>query len=222
MSPQHAVAHQLETLEPGSGTEVLLNIYDVSHSGRVQWWNDVFEAVKMGAFHVGVEINGQEWSFCQDRGSDPDQPSIACHPPKRDPGHHYRRTHSMGRTPLSLQDIQRVLQEMSQEYTGGSYDTLSRNCCHYANDLCQRLMLGPIPEEMLRLSNLFAGSFSFVKAVVDVPASSASLPDSVASPDAEAESGHCPERGPEPAEADEWVWQSAHAEGDPVYIYPPL
>jgi len=51
----------------------------------------------------------------------------------------------MGETTLSKEDVKQVLRQLAQEYPGNSYDLLRRNCCHFSDDFCHRLGVGPIP-----------------------------------------------------------------------------
>jgi len=125
---------------------VSLHVYDVSNDGRVETFNSLLaprvSPLKLGGiFHVGVEVNGQEWSFGQSLfGS-----GVCGLKPRAHPSHNFRDTMELRPTQLSEQQVVRVLEMMSSEYQGSDYDLLRRNCIHFADDLCSRLGVGVVP-----------------------------------------------------------------------------
>lgn len=135
------------------GAVVSLHVYDVSRSLGVQALNAVLahrrSPLKLGGiFHVGVEIAGIEWGygFCVGK-----QGMDSCLP-GRHRQHHYRQTVSMPRTRLSPVEVDAVLSELMEEYRGSDYNLLRHNCCHFAEDLCRRLGVGPLPRWLCRLA----------------------------------------------------------------------
>lgn len=133
-----------------------LNVYDVSRSSGVWLLNQMLAhghaPWKLGGiFHAGVEVHGLEWSFGsgEDGGS---TSGISCHKPRQHPQHHFRQTVRLRRTWLSKSEITNILSAMLEEYPGGSYDLLQRNCCHFADDLCSRLGAGCLPDWVHRLA----------------------------------------------------------------------
>merc|ERR1712226_984265 len=50
-----------------------------------------------------------------------------------------------------------IISCMVEEYPGDDYDLLRRNCCHFADDFCQRLGVGSIPGWIYRLARVGAG-----------------------------------------------------------------
>jgi len=97
---------------------------------------------------VGVEVYGKEWIF----GYSPSGPGVGAIQPLSHPDHNFRETIDMGSTELSLEDVAFVIHSLRREYTGLSYNLLSRNCCHFADALCQSLGVGSIPEWICRLA----------------------------------------------------------------------
>mmetsp|Transcript_118981 Transcript_118981/g.331948 ORF Transcript_118981/g.331948 Transcript_118981/m.331948 type:complete len:236 (+) Transcript_118981:2-709(+) len=137
------------------GQEVFLNVYDVSQEELVQKVNKVlahkYSPVKFGGvFHAGVEVNGLEW--CYGCSTSETVPGISCSLPREHPQHHYRQTICLRRTKLSQEDIAEVISALIEEYPGDDYDLLRRNCCHFADDFCQRLGVGRIPGWVNRLA----------------------------------------------------------------------
>merc|ERR1712187_894719 len=63
----------------------------------------------------------------------------------------------MGVTEHSSEKIAEIIACMVEEYPGEDYDLLRRNCCHFAEDFCKRLGVGPIPAWIHRLARIGAG-----------------------------------------------------------------
>merc|ERR1719201_2433772 len=89
--------------EVPSATPVRLHIYDVSGHSAVQGANRFFRAIGTGAYHAGVEVHGQEWSFgCSDGGFlgsgifNCDPKGCGCH--------EYRESEDMGDTHFSKKE----------------------------------------------------------------------------------------------------------------------
>jgi len=141
------------------GFHVLVHIYDVSQEDSIQrlnkWIAPRLSPLKFGGvFHAGVEVNGLEWSFGMPAVDT--QPGIACVVPQTHPQHHFRQTVRVRRTKLSGEEIADLISQLIEEYPGYDYDILHRNCCHFADDFCQRLGSGRIPGWVYRLARLGA------------------------------------------------------------------
>jgi len=166
-------AHSELELNTGlDGCMVYLNIYDASQHSSVRWLNGVFahqlSPVKFGgAFHAGVEVLGLEWSF----GATPREtlPGVACVLPRCDPQHQFRQTVFLGKTHLPVDRITAMITDLVEEYPGREYDVLRRNCCHFADDFCQRLGVGTIPSWVHRLARVGAGADGASRAVFGAP-----------------------------------------------------
>jgi len=143
------VVNSISRATHNSMREVRLNIYDVG-SSTVQKVNTVFRAMGVGAFHAAVEVYGQEWSF----GYRPDGGSgIFCSRPRQCDLHIYRESVVMGSTLLSELKVHEIMKRMAKEWPGGNYDVLQRNCCHFSEEFCAKLGVGPLP---LWVNNLAA------------------------------------------------------------------
>jgi len=155
--------------ESDSGQEqVVLHIYDVFSDDRVQAVNDVFRAVGSGAFHAGVEVIGQEWSY----GYTPCHTGIVFCDPMGNTAHRYREAIVMGKTKLSAEQVENLLEEMAKEWPGTDYDLLQHNCCHFCDAFCRRLGVGPLPVWVTNLAvvgaNLVAGVSGAATAVNEI------------------------------------------------------
>lgn len=162
----------------GEGMPVFLHIYDVSHQGAVQWLNDILShwlsPVKLGgAFHTGVEVNGLEWSFGY---SIRERTGVTCVLPRSDKQHHFRQTVYVGDTRCSEEAIASTVSSLVEEYPGPTYHLLKNNCCHFAEDFCSRLGVGPIPGWVHRFARMAAHAEEFMQAITgnqEDPASNA-------------------------------------------------
>ncbi|CAJ1340188.1 unnamed protein product [Effrenium voratum] len=138
----------------GEGIPVFLNVYDVSKRDAVKVLNTAWVRLG-GAFHVGVEVGGMEWSY--GRTFRDSRPGVVGLPPRKDPNHSYRETLQLGVTDMSLEDVNEVISNMIEDYPGRNYDVLRRNCCHFADDFCQRLAVERPPEWVHRLARFGVG-----------------------------------------------------------------
>lgn len=137
------------------GIEVALNIYDVTHDSTIQQINGFFanqwSPLKFGGiFHVGIEIHNVEWSY----GSTVSGTGVVAGLPRSERQHHFRETVKLPETRLSLQEIDEVLRELVRQYKGADYHILDKNCCHFAEDLCERLGIGSLPAWVHRMGRL--------------------------------------------------------------------
>ncbi|CAE8657244.1 unnamed protein product [Polarella glacialis] len=169
LSPMSDVRKELESSKPPvpTATAVHVHVYDVTQEDSIRRLNKVlankhFPLKFGGVFHAGVEVIGEEWSF----GYTPSVKYKAVNPdkPKMHPDHNYRQTVVMPKTKLSFLEIQKVINELTDEFHGPSYDLLRRNCCHFADEMCQRLGVGRIPAWVYRLARVGARIDNIIQA----------------------------------------------------------
>jgi len=118
------------------------------------------------AYHVGVTVYGREWAYYG--GCDVREGPNAT-------GVRYLRQGAfapsicqivpLGKTPLTELEANEVIQALEDEWPSRDYKFLSRNCCHFSQEMCKRLEVDPIPDKVLRL-NLY-GSSEVVDIVMD-------------------------------------------------------
>ncbi|CAB9518916.1 DeSI-like protein [Seminavis robusta] len=127
--------------------------------------NSSLHSMGTGAYHVGVEVNGIEYSY--GATSLPRVSGVFSCMPKRSPGYQYRTTIDFGERTLvkkswvcaessidttsadsqapTYQEVERfvegreVIKEMACEYMGIDYDLLRKNCVTFAIDACRKL-----------------------------------------------------------------------------------
>jgi len=140
---------------------VILHVYDMGGDEVAKRVNEVFRPLGLGAFHGAVEVYGREWSFGQtEEGS-----GIFSCEPKGCPEHTYRESVSMGETMLSRREVRDLLKSL--EWPGLEYDLLRHNCCHWCDEFCKRLGVGPIPAWVNQLAGEVASLDDGMKKIDD-------------------------------------------------------
>ncbi|CAJ1453747.1 unnamed protein product [Effrenium voratum] len=132
-----------------SARPVTLHLYSLGDGGW--WFNKVMSPFGLAAFHCGVEVHGEEWSFC-DTSPDFKDLAVISYKPKSSPGHVYERSVPMGVTHLSKSDLKLLLRRMSARWPGPKYNVLNSNCCHFCDEFCMFLGVGPVPNSVFALA----------------------------------------------------------------------
>nr|CAG8537945.1 7315_t:CDS:2 [Entrophospora candida] len=83
-----------------------------------------------GVFHSGVEILGREYNF---GGSDDECTGIFELPPRVGPP-------NVTYSDYDKEEIINIIDELSEEWKGNTYQLLTRNCNHFTNELCLKLV----------------------------------------------------------------------------------
>uniref|UniRef100_A0A7S1FA24 PPPDE domain-containing protein n=1 Tax=Noctiluca scintillans TaxID=2966 RepID=A0A7S1FA24_NOCSC len=140
--------------------EVFLHVYDLGDGWLTA--NSVSSDLLNlgGAFHVGVEVHMTEFYF----GSE----GVATCLPKMADGHVYRETVSMGRTNLTVQQVEQLVMQM--RWNGNDYDILRHNCVSFSNAFCQRLVGCGVPSWVKRFPQAVALAATGLDPVVDLSA----------------------------------------------------
>lgn len=120
---------------------VCLSVYNVGWSSQVRHLNTVCHPVGTGVYHCAVEVYGLEYSFgfCQ-KGSG----VFYCNP-RRCSAHSFRESIVVGETSLDERDVLDLIKLLRQDWQGAGYNILSRNCCHFSDELCRWLGVGAVP-----------------------------------------------------------------------------
>lgn len=140
---------------------VYLNIYDLDSLSKVV--NTVAKTIGTGAFHAGVEIYGNEYSFGYiTDGETGITKTIA----RSHPYHFYRESIPMGYTPLTKEEVNLLVEVMKLQWIGDTYDLLNRNCLNYADYFCNLLDVGGVPEWVMSLQK----KITWVKSNINVAA----------------------------------------------------
>jgi len=148
---RRAAGHFGDPACDASASEVTLHIYDVAGMASAQKLNGVFRAFGMGVFHAGVEVFNQEWSFGS--ADNEDGSGVFNCVPRSCEAHVYREAVPMGRTTLTESQVYSLLSVLAGEWPALDYDVLRHNCCHFSDELCRRLGVGPMPAWVRNLAS---------------------------------------------------------------------
>ncbi|CAJ0749231.1 3875_t:CDS:10, partial [Entrophospora sp. SA101] len=91
----------------------------------------------IGVFHSGVEILGREYNF---GGSDDECTGIFELPPRVGPP-------NVTYSDYDKEEIINIIDELSEEWKGNTYQLLTRNCNHFTNELCLKLVGKAAPKQ---------------------------------------------------------------------------
>jgi len=130
---------------------VSLRVYDLGQTVITRGYNAVNKSY--GAFHTGVEVYGREWSF---GAAPPGYSGIGENLPGENLMHSFRETLVMGYTRYNPEQITEIIEEMSYEWTGSSYEVLTKNCHNFSDAFCQRLGVPGLPSWVNDLASSLA------------------------------------------------------------------
>jgi len=122
------------------GSEVWLHIYDLGPV-TLRLNEMVLRQANLGAFHCGIEVLGDEWSFqgFHDAWNDPTICGVLWNEPKRHPDYIYHESVMLGHTPLSEDAIEPIIHTLREEWPANKYHLISRNCVTFAEEFAQLL-----------------------------------------------------------------------------------
>ncbi|KAG2499606.1 hypothetical protein HYH03_002547 [Edaphochlamys debaryana] len=135
---------------------VALNVYDVTNLGNEQQntyitrLNSITRELNLGGvFHGAVEIDGEvEYSFgyCESGTG-----VYACRA-RQNSLYTYRENIPLGEAHKTKQELKEIISRFKRSWPGTSYDLLTRNCCHFCEELCAVLEVPPPPPWLNRFA----------------------------------------------------------------------
>mmetsp|Transcript_83369 Transcript_83369/g.165490 ORF Transcript_83369/g.165490 Transcript_83369/m.165490 type:complete len:300 (+) Transcript_83369:103-1002(+) len=131
---------------------VTLHVYDLGSSRSIRTLNQFMRKLGTGIFHCGVEVFGREYSYANTEG----ECGIFRCRPGQCKGFRHVEAIDLGRTRLSVAQFRVILAQLQAEWFSDQYHLLAQNCCHFCDEMCQRLRVASPP----RWVNNFAGSFA--------------------------------------------------------------
>ncbi|EEA06476.1 uncharacterized protein CMU_009680 [Cryptosporidium muris RN66] len=145
-----------------SNNTVILNVYDLdSISGSFNRLTRIFE---LGAFHAGVEVYGIEYCY----GLTTDGSSgLTVNMPRQHPTHIYRESITMGRTKYTRNEVKLLITRLKYKWPGSEYNIFRRNCLNFADEFCQILEVGTIPNYVRSLPDLVCKAGDSIDRAVD-------------------------------------------------------
>lgn len=141
------------------GSEVFLHVYEVGIFAPSV--HKVLGVLGTGAYHVGVEVYGWEFSYGNtqnhlDPHSDVTGLSVQ-RTPRVHPLHQYCFSESLGRTFLSPGQLKQLLNELKGRWLARKYHTLRNNCVSFAEAFCAVLGVSQPPERIGALAKGLKG-----------------------------------------------------------------
>lgn len=124
---------------------VYLNVYDLTAMNGYAYW------LGLGVYHSGVQVHGVEYAFGAHEHSTTGVFEVE---PKQCPGFTFRKSILIGRTDLGPKEVRAFMEKLAEEYSGNTYNLITKNCNHFCNDVCLRLTRKPIPSWVNRLARL--------------------------------------------------------------------
>mmetsp|Transcript_6770 Transcript_6770/g.11050 ORF Transcript_6770/g.11050 Transcript_6770/m.11050 type:complete len:318 (+) Transcript_6770:52-1005(+) len=157
------------------GAEVKLHVYDVRGNVAVEYMNNLFRMLGTGAFHVAVEVYGDEWSY----GYMNDPPGCTgvfnCTPGQNTNFGLHRDSISLGMTSKDEDEVDEIIKNLCEFWKGEEYDLLRHNCCYFSDEFCRRLEVGPFPDWIKNLAGAGAKltdalyKVTEIRHIVDLP-----------------------------------------------------
>jgi hypothetical protein len=131
---------------PCSG-RVTLHVYDANWSRASSNVNAVLRRLGGGAFHVGVEVFGKEWSYAITN----EVTGVTRVKPGAHPHHVYREAVELGNTHLMADEVNHLVVRLGEKWVSNEYHPLRHNCCMFCAELCRALGVQGLPEWVTRL-----------------------------------------------------------------------
>ncbi|KAG6468377.1 hypothetical protein ZIOFF_073053 [Zingiber officinale] len=143
---------------PAASASVYLNVYDLTPINGYAYW------VGLGVYHSGVQgvlfcsvlaVHGVEYAY---GAHEHPMTGIFEGEPRQCPGFAFRKSILIGRTELGSRDVRALMEGMAADYSGDTYNLISKNCNHFCDDACLRLTGTHIPKWVNRLAKIVRAS----------------------------------------------------------------
>lgn len=137
--------------EGRGGAPVTVHVYHVTGEQHrfMKGANKIMRLLGTGAYHAGVEVYGQEWSF----GYSENGTGIMRYMPQCCSPHRYYKSIEMGVTFLEPREVLQLIHSMAEQWIGQDYDLLRKNCCDFSDALCVELGVGELPRWVMSLAD---------------------------------------------------------------------
>lgn len=136
-----------EAASASASSPVFLNVYDVTPANGYARW------LGLGVYHSGVQVHGVEYAYGAHDGASSGIFEVV---PRRCPGYTFRESVLVGTTELSRAEVRALMSDLAAEFPGDAYNLVSRNCNHFCDAACRRLVAGRarIPRWVNRLAKI--------------------------------------------------------------------
>ncbi|XP_040381346.1 deSI-like protein At4g17486 [Oryza brachyantha] len=129
----------------GAASPVYLNVYDVTPANGYARW------LGLGVYHSGVQVHGVEYAYGAHDGAGSGIFEVA---PRECPGYAFREAILVGTTELARAEVRALMADLAAEFPGDAYNLVSRNCNHFCDAACRRLVRARIPRWINRLAKI--------------------------------------------------------------------
>ncbi|EPS72119.1 hypothetical protein M569_02640, partial [Genlisea aurea] len=124
---------------------VHLNVYDLTSANSYAYW------LGLGIYHSGVEVHGVEYGF---GAHEYPTSGIFEGKPKNYDGYAVRKSILIGWTEMSIDEVRNLMEKLGQDFTGNSYNLISKNCNHFCHYASIALTGNQIPSWINRLARI--------------------------------------------------------------------
>ncbi|CAE7794874.1 unnamed protein product [Symbiodinium microadriaticum] len=114
---------------------VTLHVYDILGPGQHAGDNGTVELRGTGAFHLGLEVAGLEWSY----GYAESGTGVFQYSPLGCEAHSYRGVVELGYTQLDAEEALARVRSLQEAWKGTDYDPLRHSCCDFVTAACDAL-----------------------------------------------------------------------------------
>uniref|UniRef100_A0A0E0A5W4 PPPDE domain-containing protein n=1 Tax=Oryza glumipatula TaxID=40148 RepID=A0A0E0A5W4_9ORYZ len=135
-----------------SSSPVYLNVYDVTPANGYARW------LGLGVYHSGVQgmyalLSSPSilYAYGAHDGAGSGIFEVA---PRRCPGYAFREAILVGTTELTRAEVRAVMADLAADFPGDAYNLVSRNCNHFCDAACRRLVRARIPRWVNRLAKI--------------------------------------------------------------------
>eukprot|EP00931_Biecheleriopsis_adriatica_P085341 TRINITY_DN5970_c0_g1_i1.p1 TRINITY_DN5970_c0_g1~~TRINITY_DN5970_c0_g1_i1.p1 ORF type:complete len:220 (+),score=31.91 TRINITY_DN5970_c0_g1_i1:127-786(+) len=118
-----------------------------------------------GAYHAGLEVHGQEWSYGVE--------GITRMRPRKHSVHIYRQSVLIGFTSQSEEQVAQFMAEtMAYAWVSQDYNMFTHNCCNFTDAACRHLVGRAMPGWIDRFARVASSATSFADSIASTVASS--------------------------------------------------
>mmetsp|Transcript_84642 Transcript_84642/g.149912 ORF Transcript_84642/g.149912 Transcript_84642/m.149912 type:complete len:438 (-) Transcript_84642:50-1363(-) len=141
-----AASHQpgdyKEPALPEGVLEVRVSVYKLKLTGT--GFLDGIGASMLGAYHSGLVVAGQEWSY----GGHEEEgiTGVYTTDPELNPDYSFYQRVIMGRVKASREEVETKIQQLAEKWMGTGYELTEQNCNHFTSEACWLIMKKRPPE----------------------------------------------------------------------------
>jgi len=140
---ESSIPDSLDSQEPRlqeRGPAVYLHIYHCDpYTGFLN--RQFLKDAEMPIYHAGVEVYGEEWAFqyFEDAFNDDSISGVTRCYPKEMHDFEYQESVSLGKTPLTEEQVDRIINSLHVDWPAASYHLTRRNCLTFAERFVEML-----------------------------------------------------------------------------------